>query len=151
MTEIAATTESAAVPPGCSLLLYDGECGLCNAVVRFLVRCDRHGRLRFATLQGPAGQRVLRRLGLATRDFDSLVFLPEPAVAADEYQLRTDAVCAVLDRLGGGWRVVAWLRVLPRGWRDAAYRLVARTRYRLFGEYRGPTPPVPEQAERFLG
>ena len=37
------------------VLLYDGECGLCNRLVRLLLRADRAGRLNYAPLQsGPA-------------------------------------------------------------------------------------------------
>lgn len=130
------------------LLLYDGECGLCNAVVRFLLREDVAGRVRFAPLQGVTGQAVLRRLGLPTEDFDSLVFLPD--MEGDRYALRTGGVCGVLDELGGIWRVVSWLRVLPARWRDASYKLVARLRYRLFGTYVPSPLPDPSWAERIL-
>lgn len=133
------------------MLLFDGECGLCNAVVRFLLRRDKRARLRFAPLQGAPAQTYLRAQGLPTRDFDSLVFVPDwerPESAAP--RLRTDGVCAALDELGGGWRVVARLRVLPAWLRDPFYKIVARFRYALFGEYR-PTPlPEVEWEKRFL-
>ena len=38
-------------------------------------------------------------------------------------------------RLGGVWRVVAVLRLLPRPLRDALYRFVARNRYRFSGRW----------------
>jgi predicted DCC family thiol-disulfide oxidoreductase YuxK len=134
------------------VLLYDGECGLCNAVVRFLLRRDRAVRLHFAALQSAPAQAYLAAQGLPTADFDSIVFVPDwnrPAPGAA--LLRTDGALAALNELGGGWRTVAKLRVLPRWLRDPFYKLVARTRYALFGQYR-PTPlPDPTWAERFLG
>lgn len=134
---------------GRAVLLYDGECGLCNAVVRWLLREDTAAVLRFAPLQGTFGQEALRRRGLPTRDFDSLVFLPD--AEAPDHRLRTAGVLDVLGALGGGWRVAAAAaRVVPAPIRDLGYRLVARTRYALFGEYR-PTPlPEPAWAERIL-
>ena len=134
------------------VLLYDGECGLCNGVVRFLLRRDRAGRLRFAPLQSPPAEAYLVAQGLPTADFDSLVFVPDwsrPGRGAS--LLRTDGALAALAELGGGWRTVAELRRLPRWLRDPLYKLVARTRYALFGQYR-PTPlPEPSWVERFLG
>lgn len=133
------------------VLLYDGRCGLCNRIVRLLLRTDRRGRLRFAPLQGAPAQAYLRARGLPTEDFDSLVFVPDWN-APDQARplLRTDGMLAAAAEVGGGWRLVTWLRVLPAGLRDPFYRLVARTRYALFGEYRPAPLPRPEWGERFL-
>ncbi len=134
---------------GRPLLLFDGECGLCNAVVRFLLRRDQAARLRFAPLQSEAGQATLRRLGLPTADFDSMVFLP--AAAGQAYRLRSDGVAAVLQELPGGWvRLGRWFGKVPAPVRDFGYKVVARTRYALFGPYVPRPLERPEWAERFL-
>ncbi len=140
-------SKNAVAGPG-PLLLFDGECGLCNAVVRFLMRADKAAVLRYAPLQGETGQATLRRLGLPTEDFESVVFLPDAGGA--DFRLKTDGVCAVFAALGGVWRAVAWFRVVPRSWRDALYTLVARLRYRLFGEYKPRPYAKPEWARRVL-
>lgn len=132
------------------LLLYDGECGLCNAVVRFLLREDTEARLRFAPLQSSIGQAFLRNKGLDTEDFESLVFIPDSTQSGGDFYLRTDGVTRVLDEIGGIWRIALCLRAIPRRWRDGAYKLVARTRYRLFGEYVPSPLPDPRWAERIL-
>ncbi|PYS45149.1 MAG: thiol-disulfide oxidoreductase, partial [Acidobacteria bacterium] len=33
--------------PSNPIVLYDGVCGLCNRAVQFLLKRDRHDRLRF--------------------------------------------------------------------------------------------------------
>jgi len=130
------------------VLLYDGECGLCNAVARFLAREDVTGVLRFAPLQGPFGQEALKRCGLPRENFDSLVFLPDADGVV--YRLRTAGVLEVLDALGGIWRLAGKaLWVVPGPIRDLAYRLIARLRYRLFGAY-VPTPLPETLARRFI-
>jgi len=133
------------------VLLYDGQCGLCNRVVLLLLRTDRAGRLKFAPLQSAPAQEYLRRQGLPTADFDSLVFVPDwdhPATGA--YLLRTDGALAAAAEIGGIWRMVTWTRVLPVLLRDGAYKLVARSRYALFGEYRPAPLPDPAWEKRFL-
>ena len=132
-------------------LFYDGECGLCNFVVRFLLREDATGRMRYAPLQSAPAQAYLRAQGLPAADFDSLVFVPdwnrqEPGA----YRLRTEGVARAADEIGGVWRVVSWLRVLPAWLRDPFYKVVARTRYALFGEYRGGPLADSEWQDRFL-
>ena len=129
--ETSGPTESAPAQP---VLLYDGECGLCNRVVRFLLRRDPRARLRFAPLQGPAAQTWLRARGLPAQDFSSLIFVPDWERAPTDYRLRTDAVFAALDAVGG-WRWLTWLRILPRPGRDAGERWGARLRHRVFGRY----------------
>jgi len=133
------------------VLLYDGECGLCNWCVRRLLKWDRAGRLRFAPLQGGPAQAYLRAHGLPVRDFDSLVFAPDWSNPQGRAPLlRTEGALAACAVVGGPGRVLAAFRVLPRGFRDGCYRLVARSRYALFGEYRPRPLPKPEWQERFL-
>ena len=130
-------SNSPADPPAAGpVLLFDGECGLCRFIVRGLLRWDRAGRLRFAPLQGAAAQAYLRHRGLPLVDFDTLVFVPNwnQRDAAGPL-LRTDGVVASLRVVGGATALTmaAALHRVPRAWRDAAYRLVARWRRRLFG------------------
>lgn len=133
------------------VLLFDGACGLCQRVVRLLLRLDRRGRLRFAPLQGGAAQAYLRAHGLPTEDFDSLVFVPDWARRERaEFLVRTDGALAALRAVGGVGRVLAWGGVLPRVWRDAGYRWVARWRHRIFGGWRARPLARAEWAARFL-
>ena len=133
------------------VLLYDGECGLCNGVVRFLIRHDPEGRLRFAPLQSPLAQGYLRLQGLPADDFGSLVFVPDwNDRGPGRFLLRTAGALACFAELRGAWRMVSWLRIIPAFLRDPVYRLIARTRYRLFGIYRSKPLPDPAWTQRFL-
>jgi len=137
--------------PRTSVLLYDGECGLCQNLVRLMLRIDRRGVLCFAPLQGSAAQEFLRRHGLNTTDFDSLVFAVDLTQADTAFYLRTAGVLAALRELGGWARLLAWLlATVPVTWLDAGYRLVARLRYRLFGHSRPKPLPNPDWARRIL-
>jgi len=109
-----------------AVILYDGECGLCDRLVQFVLPRDRVGRFKFAALQSPWAQRALREHGLATTDFDTMVLLEDNRV-----YLRSTAALRVLSRLPRWW----WTRpllVLPGAWRDFVYGLVARGRKRWF-------------------
>ena len=134
------------------VLLFDGECGLCNRVVRWLLRIDRRGRLRFAPLQGPDAQAYLAAHGLPTRDFSTLVFVPDwERRERPDFRLRTDGVVAALRACGGaGAWLAALLAIVPAPCRDAGYRLVARWRFRIFGPWRQCPLPKPEWRARFF-
>ena len=137
-------------PTGGPVLLFDGECGLCNRCVRLLLRLDPAARLRFAPLQSPSAQQYLHAQGLPTQDFDSLVFVPDWAEAGAPL-LRTDGVLAALRKCNGvGRTLAAILSLIPAGWRDRGYKLVARWRYRLWGDWRPRPLARPEWAARFF-
>jgi predicted DCC family thiol-disulfide oxidoreductase YuxK len=134
------------------VLLYDGECGLCNRTVRMLLRLDRRGVLRFAALQSEPAQEFLRSHGLPTEDFSTLVLVPDWAQRTEKrFAVRTDGVAGALWMCGGGSRVLAaFLYSIPRFVRDPVYRFVSRTRYRFFGPWRECPLPRPEWRKRFL-
>lgn len=137
--------------PRVPVLLYDGECSLCNAVVRFLLRHDPPGRLHFAPLQSEPAQGYLHSQGLPVADFGSLVFVPDwNNQERGAYLLRTNGALAAFAELGGAWHAVAWLRVIPAVLRDPFYKLVSKTRYALFGEYKPRPLPDPSWEKRFL-
>lgn len=130
---------------GSAVIVFDGVCALCNRWVRFLLHFDRKERYRFAAMQGERGSALLRAHGLDPQDPASFLLLDAQGAWID-----TDAILRVLAGLGGGWRLSGVLKVLPRGLRDAAYRALARNRYRWFGRHDACHLPAPEQAARFL-
>jgi predicted DCC family thiol-disulfide oxidoreductase YuxK len=137
---------------GGPVLLYDGECGLCNRTVRMLLRFDRRGVLRFAALQSEPAQKFLRSHGLPTEDFSTLVLVPDWSRRAENrFALRTDGVAGALWMCGGvGRPLAALLYMIPRIVRDAGYKFISRTRYKLFGPWRACPLPRPEWTKRFL-
>ncbi len=131
---------------GSPLLLYDGVCALCNGAVKFVLRRDASGSVRFASLQGDTAARLLaERPELAA--IDSMIWLD----GAGRASVRSAAALAIADHVGGIWALAASIgRIVPRPLRDKAYDLIARTRYRLFGRYDAcPIPPA-EHRSRFL-
>ena len=130
---------------GSAIIVFDGVCALCNGWVDFLLARDRHQRYRFAAMQSPAGRRLLAAHGLDPDDPASFLLLDGQGAQTD-----TDAIARVLSGLGGGWRVAALGRLLPRAIRDRLYRVVARNRYRLFGRRDACRMPDPSQRHRFI-
>ncbi|PTY08847.1 hypothetical protein DB347_04550 [Opitutaceae bacterium EW11] len=133
------------------VLFFDGECGLCQRAVRFLLRRDPAGRIRFAALQGPTAQRFLRERGLPRRDFESMIWVPDWENRTRVPPLfRTDGALAALAELPGPWRHAARLRALPAGLRDRGYGWIARIRFRVFGPPKPHALDRPEWEGRFL-
>jgi predicted DCC family thiol-disulfide oxidoreductase YuxK len=132
------------------ILLYDGVCGLCNDWVQFTLKRDPAGRIRFAPLQGPTAERILRRHGRDPRDLDTVYLVLHPDEPDETVLDKSRAILRVLDVLGGGWKILALARVLPRALLDFGYDFVARRRYRWFGRKDSCPIPTPEHRSRFL-
>jgi predicted DCC family thiol-disulfide oxidoreductase YuxK len=132
------------------VLLYDGTCGFCAGSVRFLLRHDRRGTLRFASLQGAYGAGVRSRHP-ELAGIDSMVWV-EPAAAGDaeRVSVRSAAALRIARYLGGIWSVALAAAIVPRGWLDRAYDLMARHRHQLPGASDTCLVPAPEVRARFL-
>lgn len=130
-------------------ILFDGVCNLCHGFVQFVIRHDPAGRFRFAALQSDAGRTLLQAHGLAAA---ATAADPESVLLLSGGQLysHSDAVLRTAQGLGGIWQLAAVGGLLPRAWRDALYRLVARHRYRWFGRQESCLLPTPALKARFL-
>jgi predicted DCC family thiol-disulfide oxidoreductase YuxK len=111
-----------------SILLFDGECNLCNGAVRFVTRRDRSRQFRFASLQSTEADALLTRFGLADTAPDTVVLIDDEGA-----HLRSAAALRVARRLGGAWPLLYALILVPRIVRDGVYDFVARRRHRWFG------------------
>lgn len=128
-------------------VFYDGECGLCQRAVRFLLAEDPHGSaFRFAPLQGPTATREIAS--------DVRAALPDSIVVLTSDRrvlVRSSAVVHVLERLGGLWRVLGTiLALVPRPLRDLGYDAIARIRKRIFAAPKALCPIGPKHVtQRF--
>ncbi|MBS0616151.1 MAG: DUF393 domain-containing protein [Verrucomicrobia bacterium] len=90
-------------------IFYDASCSLCQRSVAWIKQRDKHHIFAFEPLK---------------KETDSLIL-----VEGKKKWIRGRAVMRILWLLGGKWKLVGWLYVVP--FVDFFYRLVARHR-RLF-------------------
>lgn len=128
------------------VLLYDGECGVCNRAVQWILAHERSHTLRFLALQSDRGKSLIKSANVSA-DVDSLLWIEwrDGRVKALKW---SDSLIAVLIYVGGPWRLLAPLRWIPAPLRDAAYRLFAKHRLKIAA----PSCLVPTAAtrQRFL-
>jgi len=126
-------------PSGREVIFYDGHCGLCHRVIRFVLAEDQHQHFRFAPLdsiffkeQVPEG---IRRA------------LPDTFVVYTtdrQVLMRSDAVIHLLKSLGGLWLPTGLLlQLIPKPLRDRGYRLVGENRQRFFARPENTCPLMP--------
>lgn len=133
------------------IILYDGVCGLCNSLVQFLIKRDKRGALRFASLQSDFAAKVLGRHGIDPTDLDTVHVVVNYEQPDERVLNRSDAILRAWSELGGFWKTLAAIaQIVPRALRDLVYRFVAGNRYRVFGKYETCMLPDPNQRSRFL-
>ncbi len=120
------------LPPGIStsdrVVLFDGECVMCNAAAQLLIRADKRRVFMLGTVQSPEGRAVLLWHDLPTEVYSSFI-LSE----GSRLYLKSSALIRICRQLGFPWNLLATFWILPKPLRDRLYDLIAKHRYRIFG------------------
>lgn len=109
-------------------MVYDGYCHICSGWAQFMHRHRTEPPFQRLTMQCEAGRALLSRHGIDPDDPSTFLVLDAGQVMTD-----SDAALHVMTVLGGASRLMVIARLIPKAWRDALYRLLARNRYRWFG------------------
>lgn len=127
---------------GRRIVLFDGECNLCNRLVRFIIKRDQHGALEFAPLQWAVSKHLI-----ADRQASSETVL---LIEHGKLYERSDAALRIARKLRFPWLLLYVFVVVPRPVRDAIYNWIARNRYRWFGKRDSCMTPDENSKSRFL-
>lgn len=118
--------------------------------MRWLLNADRKGILRFAPLQGETAKEILARHPELDGSLSTVIYVRDFAEPSETIYQRSDAAAAILEDLGGVYRPLALLRLVPRAIRDFLYDWVAAHRYRWFGKLDSCQLPESGTEGRFL-
>ncbi len=91
-----------------SVVYYDGPCGLCQGVVKFLKTIDHSQKLHYQPLND-AGETV--------------IFIHQ-----GKRYTHSRAILEIFRLLGFPWKLLWLLILIPYPIRDACYRIIARNR-----------------------
>ena len=127
-----------------NIILFDGVCNFCDQSVQFIIKRDRVGFYKFASLQSDIGQKLLEQHEVPN-DTDSFLFIKNNKVYS-----KSTAALHVVRNLDGLWKVLYPLLIIPRPIRDFFYNILAKNRYKWFGKKESCTLPSPEIRNRFL-
>lgn len=137
-------------PQGRHLVLYDDVCGLCSRLLQFLLRHDHRLVFNLASLQSRVGRSIVARSGGNPEELTSFYVVADYKTAASRVLTRSNAALFVAGALDWPWKAVQFIRFVPRGLRDHAYDVVARSRYRVFGGHDRCLAPSPQVRRRFI-
>lgn len=125
--------------------VMDAQCSVCARGAKWIARNDHAHDFKIIPLQSKLGNALMCHYGLNPDDPLSWLYL-EDGVAYGSLE----AVIKVGVRLGGKWRALRVLRILPRPLQDALYGFVARRRYKFGNAVTICNMPDADVRERIL-
>lgn len=137
------TLEVGSVNAG-SVVLFDGVCNFCDRTVRFILDNDHRKHFQFASQQSETGQKLLKAFN-APNDVSTIVLIENGKVYT-----RSTAVLRISRMLRAPWNLMYIFILAPKPFREAAYRLFAKNRYRWFGMKNVCEMPDANVQARFL-
>ena len=109
------------------IVFFDGVCNLCQGSVRYLIKQDKKGVLKFASLQGKYAKDFVDQTEI--QSMQSILFFD-----GKNLYKKSTAVLKLSSLLGGWHQLLLLGYIMPRFLRDGLYNIVANNRYRWFGK-----------------
>ena len=128
-----------------AIVLFDGVCNFCNDRINFIIKHDTKDYFRFAALQSDIGKKILPHHGILIPDLDTFI-LVEGGKTYD----RTTAALRIAKHLDGLWPAMYVFIIVPPFLRDLVYKVIAKNRYKWWGEKESCMIPTPEVRLKFL-
>ncbi len=125
------------------IIFFDGVCNLCNGAVNFVIERDPHELFKLAPLQSDVANKYLGHERV--KNLDSIVLYEEGKM----YEKSTAAL-KIAKKLKGAWFLLYAFIVIPPFIRNFFYDIIAKNRYKWFGERETCRLPSPDEKKRFL-
>jgi predicted DCC family thiol-disulfide oxidoreductase YuxK len=114
------------------IILFDGNCKLCNNVVRFISKNDSRKVFCFIPLESQKASEYLSRYNQKDVNKGSVLLIQDERIYT-----KSNAVFHILKYLDGLWPLLYVFIIVPGFIRDPVYNLIAKYRYRWFGPSTG--------------
>ena len=126
------------------VILFDGVCNFCDASVQFILQRDPKETFHFASIQSEAGQELLRKYNVPA-NMDSMILIEN-----DKVYYKSSAALRISRHLQGAWKLLYVFMVVPSPIRNLVYDVIAKNRYKWFGQKESCMLPQPNERKRFL-
>jgi predicted DCC family thiol-disulfide oxidoreductase YuxK len=127
------------------IVIFDGVCNFCNGAVNFIIKRDPEAVFAFTPMQSELARELVVKFNVPNVGVDTFLLIKN-----DRCYVFSDAALEIARNLAGLWFLFNVFKIVPRPIRDAAYKLFARNRYKLFGRTEGCMVPSDEVRSRFV-
>lgn len=127
------------------IVLFDGVCNLCDNSVKFIIKRDKKGIFKMASLQSEVGKQLQEKYGQDTSKVDSVMLIEN-----GKLYTKSTAALRIAKNLDGAWKLFIVFMVIPSFIRDIFYDFIAKNRYKWFGKHDACMIPDKSIKSRFL-
>lgn len=127
-----------------AVLLIDGTCIFCNYWLQKVYKWDKHSRIKFGSIQEYSTYEISKTYPI-DKSIDSVVLLYK-----NKLYYKSTAILYVLKTIGGWRSSTIIFFIIPRFIRDFFYDLVAKNRYKWFGQKDDCLLPSAVDKSRFI-
>lgn len=110
------------------IIVYDGECNLCDRSVRFILKKEKDPLFLFTHMQSKKGIEIKKEFKL-DEDYNSLLLLEK-----DTLYGKSDAALRIALYLKAPYSFLPFFFWVPLFIRDNLYDFIAKRRYKWFGK-----------------
>lgn len=110
------------------IIIFDGECNLCNGVVGWLLKFAPKQLFSFVPFQSAEGQAYLKKHGFPLQQLETVILIDNQGV-----HTHSDGFLRVVSKIPKWQRVAALLAFIPRLIRNYIYRTASKNRVKWFG------------------
>lgn len=118
------------VKPSDNIIFYDGDCGLCNRVVQFILRHETDSVICFSALQSDFSMDFFESHQFPQPDLSTFYFYSN-----GKLYNRSKAAFKVIPFLKWYWKPLLVFSILPTSFSDKIYAFVARHRKKIGGTF----------------
>lgn len=131
-----------------NIIFFDGYCNLCNWGVNLLLKLDTNSFFIFCSLQSESATNILSTKGFNKNeisDLDNIVLLKQNNIF-----VKSDAILEICRELSGAYKLLFFLKFIPKFFRDFIYSFIAQNRYKVFGKKSICRVPNENEITRFI-
>ncbi len=111
------------------IILFDGECSLCNKYVNLVIRNSRKNEFKFISMKSTKGAAKLKSINNELDLKQTIILIEKTSV-----KTKSDAIIAIISKLRFPYKLLIAIKIIPKFLLDKAYNIIALNRYKLFGK-----------------
>jgi len=117
------------IPKNKTIILFDGECAMCNNYILFVAKNDSDDNFKFLSIQNKKVNEFKKIHSICTENISSIYIIDN-----NEIKSKSRAVLKIVSMLKFPYNLLTIFYIIPNFLRDIIYDLVAKNRYRIFGK-----------------